>query len=219
MIRNLIFFLVLFFVTTHSFSQNYNIDDWDGITIITCQGNFYDSGGSGGVYSANEDYTTTICPDNPDTQQIILDFDEFATQVVADAMIIYDGNSTSATQFGVFSGTNASSSPGIIQASNPSGCLTISFFSNGAAHGPGWEATIDCYEPCQNVTAAIESSPQPDADGSIYVDVDEEIMFTGIGTFSNGIETNAEYSWDWDDGGGATGITPGNHILQLEYIL
>ena len=180
MIRNLIFFLVLFFVITHTFSQNYNIDDYDGITINTCQGNFYDSGGSTGVYSANEDYTITICPENTATQQIILDFDQFTTQPVVagngDGMIIYDGNSTSATQFGIFSGTSGSSSPGIIQASGPSGCLTISFFSNGAAQGPGWEATIDCYEPCQNVTAAIESSPQPDADGSIYVDVDEEIM-------------------------------------------
>ena len=59
------------------FSQEILISD--GGTVNTCSGTFYDSGGPTGVYSANEDYTITICPEN-DAQVIELDFDSFTTQ-------------------------------------------------------------------------------------------------------------------------------------------
>ena len=119
---------------------------------------------------ANDYFTITICPEN-DAQVIELDFQSFTTQPVqngnGDGLIIYNGDSTSAEEFGMFSGTSASSSPGFIVADNPSGCLTIQFFSNGAAQASGWEAIISCFEPCQDVTAAIDSNPGVNIDGSI----------------------------------------------------
>ena len=182
------------------FSQDVLISD--GGTINICNGTFYDSGGPNGVYSANEDYTITICPESP-TQTIQLDFQSFTTQPVqngnGDGLIIYNGDDTSATQFGVFSGTTATSSPGFIQADNPTGCLTIQFFSNGAAQASGWEAIISCFEPCQDVASSITSAPGVN-NGSIEVDVDETIDFTGIGQFSNGISENATYQWNFGDG-------------------
>ena len=186
------------------FSQDVLISD--GGTINICNGTFYDSGGPNGVYSANEDYTITICPESP-TQTIQLDFQSFTTQPVqngnGDGLIIYNGDDTSATQFGVFSGTTATSNPGFIQADNPTGCLTIQFFSNGAAQASGWEAIISCFEPCQDVSSSITSVPGVN-NGSIEVDVDEIIDFTGIGQFSNGISENATYQWNFGDGNTGT---------------
>ena len=201
-----IFFWILFFISMGLFSQEILISD--GGTVNTCSGTLYDSGGPSGVYGANEDFTITICPEN-DAQVIELDFQSFTTQPVqngnGDGLIIYNGDSTSAEEFGMFSGTSASSSPGFIVANNPSGCLTIQFFSNGAAQASGWEAIISCFEPCQDVTAAIDSNPAVNADESIEVDLDETIDFTAIGTFSNGISEGAIYEWDFGDGNSANG--------------
>jgi len=92
-------YIVFFFLFVDSFSQEYNINEYDGQTINTCSGNFYDSGGPSGVYSANEDYTITICPEN-DLQLIELDFTSFTSQPVqngnGDGLEIYDGVNTSA---------------------------------------------------------------------------------------------------------------------------
>ncbi|MAP99262.1 MAG: hypothetical protein CMC51_00350, partial [Flavobacteriaceae bacterium] len=200
------FLFIILFAQINIYSQDILISD--GGTVNTCTGTFYDSGGSTGVYGANEDYTITICPEN-DAQVIELDFQSFTTQPVqngnGDGLIIYNGNNTSATEFGMFSGTSASSSPGFIVADNPSGCLTIQFFSNGAAQASGWEATISCFEPCQDVTADINSSPNVNTDGAIVVDVDEIIDFSGIGGFSSGNSNNAIYEWNFDDGTNAVG--------------
>ena len=117
-----------------------------------------------------------------------------------DGLIIYNGDNVSAEEIGMFSGTSASSSPGFIVADNPTGCLTIQFFSNGAAQASGWEATISCFEPCQDVTASIDSNPGVNVDGSIEVDLDQTIDFIAIGGFSGGNANNATYEWNLDDG-------------------
>ena len=196
-----IFFWILFLFNYSLLSQEILISD--GGTVNTCFGTFYDSGGPNGVYGANEDYTITICPEN-DAQVVELDFQSFTTQPVqngnGDGLIIYNGDNVSAEEIGMFSGTSASSSPGFIVADNPTGCLTIQFFSNGAAQASGWEATISCFEPCQDVTASIDSNPGVNVDGSIEVDLDQTIDFTGIGGFSGGNANNATYEWNLDDG-------------------
>ncbi len=201
-----IFFWISLLFSYSLFSQEILISD--GGTVNTCSGTFYDSGGPDGVYGANEDYTITICPEN-DAQVVELDFQSFTTQPVqngnGDGLIIYNGDNTSAEEIGMFSGTSASSSPGFIVADNPTGCLTIQFFSNGAAQASGWEATISCFEPCQEVTASIDSNPAVNIDGSIEVDLDQNIDFTGIGGFSNGNANNAVYEWNFDDGNTALG--------------
>ena len=206
MIRIKLFFWVSILYNCSLFSQEILISD--GGTVNTCSGIFYDSGGPNGVYGANEDYTITICPEN-DAQVVELDFQSFTTQPVqngnGDGLIIYNGDSTSAEEFGMFSGTSASSSPGFIVADNSTGCLTIQFFSNGAAQASGWEAIISCFEPCQDVTASIDSNPDVNIDGSIEVDLDQNIDFTAIGNFSNGNSSNAIYEWNFDDGNTALG--------------
>ena len=201
-------YIIFFFLFVDSFSQEYNINEYDGQTINTCSGNFYDSGGPSGVYSANEDYTITICPEN-DLQLIELDFTSFTSQPVqngnGDGLEIYDGVNTSAPLINMYSGTNSNSGPGFITASNDTGCLTFRFFSNNAAQAGGWEAVISCFEPCQDVFSEISSNPSANTNGSVEVDVDENIIFTALGEFSNGISENASYDWDFGNGSTATG--------------
>jgi gliding motility-associated-like protein len=203
-------YIVFFFLFVDSFSQEYTINEYNGQTINTCSGNFYDSGGPTGVYSANEDYTITICPEN-DLQLIELDFTSFTSQPVqngnGDGLEIYDGVNTSAPLINMYSGTNSNSGPGFITASNDSGCLTFRFFSNNAAQAGGWEAVISCFEPCQDVFSEISSNPSANTNGSLEVDVDENISFLGLGEFSNGISENASYDWDFGNGSTAIGET------------
>src|SRR5262245_61002403 len=68
-------------------------------TVSTCVGAFLDSGGEGATgYSNNEDYTYTICPDNPG-DAISINFITFQASLAGSApvdnMTIYDGSSTS----------------------------------------------------------------------------------------------------------------------------
>ncbi|MBT8260967.1 MAG: CUB domain-containing protein, partial [Bacteroidia bacterium] len=145
----LLFLLNSFFV----FSQNFNITD--GQTINTCTGNFYDSGGAGANYTNGETITYTICPNNSSASEVIqVNFTAFSTQGGgADFLTIYDGDSTAGSLLGVFDGSN---SPGTVNATTASGCLTFEWVSNGAVAFPGWEAEILCFQPCQIITAVLD---------------------------------------------------------------
>ena len=160
---NIIFFL--FLIPFIGYSQDVLISD-EG-TVVACSGNFYDSGGSGGNYTSNENYTITICPENSG-QMVQLDFSWFSTQTNADILTIYNGDDDTAPAT-TYSGPDTNS-PGFIAADNSTGCLTINFISDTAASTSGWEAEISCYEPCQDISGSIDNtSPSPDADGNILV--------------------------------------------------
>lgn len=120
-------------------AQSYPIDTYDTQTVNTCTGTFYDSGGSRGSYSNNEDYEVTFCSDNGDNMQ--LDFTSWNVEGGWDYLYIHDGSSTSATLLGTYSGT----SPGTITASGT--CLTVRFTSDGSEIRMGWEASIACTTP------------------------------------------------------------------------
>ncbi|MHA7843245.1 MAG: PKD domain-containing protein, partial [Winogradskyella sp.] len=189
-------------------------------TVDQCGGVFYDSGGEFGNYGNDESFVLTICPENPG-QRVILDFTEFNTQLNADVMTIYNGDSTAADAFGTFSGVT---SPGLVAATeeNTGGCLTIEFTSNDASSGSGWSANISCLTPCQSINSQIDSSiPLPNADGYIRVCPNEEITLNGSGIFEvDG--TGATYEWDLGDGNTVSGQTavfsypdPGVYIVNL----
>ncbi|MBR9915436.1 MAG: PKD domain-containing protein, partial [Algicola sp.] len=190
-------------------------------TVTGCSGTFYDTGGPGGAYGSNENLVLTICPDNPG-QLVRLDFTEFNTQLSADVMTIYNGDSTASPVFGTFDGAN---SPGFVSATddNGSGCLTIQFVSDGGGTTTGWAADISCFTPCQTITSQVDSSvPAPNADGYIRVCPDEEITLNGSGNFEfDG--TGATYEWDLGDGSAPVPgqsvtfsyATPGVYIVNL----
>jgi len=189
-------------------------------TVNQCGGVFYDSGGEFGFYSDNEDFVLTICPENAG-EKIQIDFTAFNTQLNQDVMTIYDGDSVTEPEFGMFSGTN---SPGLVQATqdNTSGCITIQFVSSASGTIDGWVANISCLTPCQTINSQIDStSPAPNGDGYIRVCPNEEITLNGSGVFSiDG--AGATYEWDLGDGNTASGQTatfsyptPGVYIVNL----
>ena len=113
-------------------------------TITTCQGNFYDPGGSSGNYGDNLDYTMVF---NPGVAGNMLRFvfSSFSLEANAtcnyDYLKIYDGPNTSSALIGTYCGTT---SPGTVTASNGSGSLTFVFHSDINTNSTGWVAAISC---------------------------------------------------------------------------
>ena len=106
----------------------------------TCGNVFYDPGGPNGLYDPGLSVTTTFCPDVPD-ERITAHFNFFNTQVGSDRLSVFDGIDCDAEMIGSFSGSFA---PPPLAATNPTGCLTFLFESNGNASGLGWEAIMEC---------------------------------------------------------------------------
>ncbi|MBZ0205181.1 MAG: T9SS type A sorting domain-containing protein [Flavobacteriales bacterium] len=105
-----------------------------------CGGIFYDNGGPTGNYQANSNETTTICPSTPG-DMVSLIFTQFDLETNYDQLRIYDGNSTAGALLGTFTGTAL---PPVLTASNPSGCLTAVFTSDGSGQYAGWAAQVLC---------------------------------------------------------------------------
>jgi hypothetical protein len=141
--------IVLFTISIYSvetYSQTYLISQQGMVT--TCSGTFYDSGGSGGNYSNNEDFTMTFKPATSGAK-LQFAFSSFTLEshptCNKDYFRIYDGENISAPQIGGdYCGTN---SPGTVTATNTTGALTFVFHSNGSAVFSGWVATINCSIP------------------------------------------------------------------------
>lgn len=214
-------FSILFSVSLTA--QVYVIEDQ--VTVNTCSGTFVDSGGEAATYSGNQSFTYTICPENAG-QLVQLEFTAFATQTGADIMTIYNAADTldPATSLGDFSGDAAADSPQTVIATvdNTSGCLTIVFTSNAGVNLDGWAANISCLEPCQEITAVLESSdPSPNAEGEIVICVGGTVDFEGSGVFSID-PTGATYSWSFGNDTNADGTnvtatydTPGIYVVDL----
>lgn len=124
--------------------------DWSGPVAFSttknyCGGDhFTDSGGTTANYSNSEDITWTICPDNPgDVIQVF--FNSFNTEANWDGLYVFDGPSTASPQIasangagnvpggvaGSFWGTTV---PGPFISSDPSGCITFRFRSDGSVN-------------------------------------------------------------------------------------
>ena len=112
-------------------------------TFETCDALFYDSGGPDSNYGNNLDYTLTFYPATTGAK-VIVNFSEFNVESNYDYLYIYDGNSTSATQIGQFTGTT---SPGTVTATNDEGALTFRLTSDYSVNKTGWVATVSCEMP------------------------------------------------------------------------
>jgi hypothetical protein len=106
-----------------------------------CDFLFTDSGGSSDNYGSNENFTLTLCPQD-NTQFVSIDFFEFSTQLNADILSVYDGDSVNSPLIGAYSGLNI---PEIVRAYNAEGCLTLTFVSNGSGITAGWQAEVNCF--------------------------------------------------------------------------
>ncbi|MFP9098561.1 fibronectin type III domain-containing protein [Flavobacterium sp. RHBU_24] len=107
---------------------------------------FYDTGGAGGEYSVNENYTTTITPGGAG-QRVRANFTAFDIEAGYDYLYVYDGPDTSSPLLLTATGTD---SPGSVASTHPTGALTFRFTSDDVINAPGWDAAIICepMPPC-----------------------------------------------------------------------
>ena len=107
------YIICLLFLLQGAFLSAQDISMQNG-TFNRCQPDrFFDSGGEFGNYDDNENFVTTICPQNAG-EFMVIEFINFATQLNLDILTIYDGDSTAAPLIGTYSGSN---SPGTVSAS------------------------------------------------------------------------------------------------------
>lgn len=143
-------FLAINFIALSTFAQ-YTMST---SSVTTCSGTFSDSGGPGvgasAEYGDDEYFVYTICPDTPGAM-VELDFTMFDVEGGWDFLCIYSGVGTGGTPLGCYD--NDVPLSGIVSSVDPTGCLTFEFDSDGSVTYDGWEATISCSLPCQDVIA------------------------------------------------------------------
>lgn len=118
--------------------------------VSTCSGTYYDNGGSGSNYSANvNNIYRTFCP-NTAGMCMRATFTSFSMN---DTYFLCFGPNSCCDYLQILNGpaqnspalyNNCTTSPGTITASNPSGCLTFRFVSDGSVQLGGWAATLSC---------------------------------------------------------------------------
>ncbi len=158
--------------------------------------NFFDSGGALSDYGNNENEVITICPDLVNGDKISV---SFATNIGfswnvdgTDTLYIYDGSSASAPLIGAYNSvTNPNGFSVTAGWSNPQGCLTFKFVSNGSVTGTGWAANISCGNPPQpfnpHIQAFLNGSGSnvlsPADTGYVNICFGDSILFVATGTF------------------------------------
>lgn len=145
-----------------------------------CGSVVYDTGGPGGSYTNNQNYTVTYCPDLPG-EVVTINFNSFSVEPAGffgpyDYLSIFNGPNNGSAQMGTWTGTN---SPGSITSTHPSGCLTIQFVSDGSVTYPGWAANITCAPP-----------PPPPAGDCVYVLTLQDSFGDGWGASNVGVSIN-----------------------------
>ncbi len=134
-----------------------NTIDEGGSTL--CSGELFDSGGPDGDYANNEDYTFTICPDQP-SACIVFTLDYYNIEVsdfnLTDQLIFYDSDEADPNAIiANLAGTGFQDLGGggvcyMVQAT--SGCLTVQFISDGANAFEGWAGHWECSnQPCEPI--------------------------------------------------------------------
>lgn len=179
-----------------------------------------DSGGRSGNYGNNENSLATFCPDIS-TDQVQLDI-QVLDLAAGDVLTIYDGDSISAPV--LFSGTAGDAAPGLLQATNatPTGCLTLTFTSNGSGTARGFFGRRGCFNPCQAISPTVVTNPPMDADGIVRICQGDSVDFNGSAVFSDDA-SGAVYTFDLGNGNGEvvgqnqteTYLQPGVYYVQF----
>lgn len=179
-------------------------------TVTTCDAFFYDDGGDGGAaYSPNNNYTFTICPDNPG-DVIQVDFVAFSVYTNpnpnnSDYLSVFDGEDATANTLGNYTGTSLQNLSVTGTVNNDSGCLTFVFNpnpnGNTAGNFPGWAGIVTCTTPCDNPTAASAfNDPVPEGpENSVGVCLGAEITVEDNGSAPAPGFTIENYIWRWGD--------------------
>lgn len=191
-------------------------------TFGVAANNFFDDGVAGN-YSADFNDTTVFCPDLTLGTKMTATFGinagfEFDVDG-SDSIYVYDGPNTSSPLIGVHNSiTDPTGFAHTASWSNPSGCLTFVFISDGAVEGTGWNANVSCGNQNQPFEPHIEAFVNGSAVNSLnpidtgYVDIclGDSILFIAKPLFPNSLENLGsgysqtvdvvDYDWNITDG-------------------
>ncbi|MBL3549017.1 T9SS type A sorting domain-containing protein [Chryseobacterium sp. KMC2] len=103
---------------------------------------FTDSGGASGRYSNNEKLTKTFYPLS--NSKLTLVFSEFNLENFKDYMYVYNGPSAGSPLFPNGNNLTGTLPPGPFVSTDPTGAITVEFFSNESGTGNGWNAGFLC---------------------------------------------------------------------------
>lgn len=122
--------------------------------------NYYDNGGSGSNYMNGVNLTYRVFCPNQAGNCLRVTFNSFNVEAGYDFLQVKNGPTQNSTQFTGFpnSGTNYAGWTGLdgnlngvcpfsFTSTDPSGCLTFRFYSDGSVSYAGWSAVIQCV-PC-----------------------------------------------------------------------
>ncbi len=223
--------LLTFFLFLISYSLSGQIFVMDGSPVTSCSGFFLDSGGGNGDYSANENYTTTICSDGISGTHVKLNFSGVFIEG-GDMLCFFDGPDATAPQLSCHTDF-LPNTPFIIQATaaNPSGCVTVTFNSDGTGQDAGFSADIDCIPSCQTILATLISTDpvvMPVDTGYIDICPGDRVFFNATGEYPqdgliyNHSDFTSSFTWDFGDGNSAVGPNtshiyeePGGYVVEL----
>lgn len=156
---------LLLFLSGGLFAQNLTPVAGSTQTILVPSSgytSFSDPGGPGGTSScagvisgsAAQNYPNcdcdtyiTLCHDVPGTP-VEVDFTEYGVNAYFDYVIVYDNNAFSGTEmYNNFTGgaqyNDVCTGPGLVVATNPSGCLAVHFHASGVVEDAGFIANIN----------------------------------------------------------------------------
>ncbi len=108
-------------------------------TLIACTGVLTDNGGAGN-YSNNASGVLTILPGSS-SSFVRLGFTTFNLDGCCDSLEIFNGPNVMSPRIGRYL-----YSPEVVQATNPSGALTLRFRSNSTYSYSGFQADISCVQ-------------------------------------------------------------------------
>lgn len=216
------------FLPVFASAQNYLMN---GTPITDCSGSFLDSGGAAGNYGNNQNLSTTLCSDGAGGTHVRLVFSG-ADLAAGDVLCFYDGPNAAAPLLSC-STDYPPGQPFVIQATatNPSGCITVTFQSDASGTATGWSAAISCVPSCQTILADLVSTTPaivPVDTGWIDICPGERVFFTGMGIYPQNnfaygqSDFTTSFEWNFGDGGIAYGPStshrfdqPGGYFVQL----
>ena len=192
-------------------------------TAAACGGLFYDSGGPNAGYKANENYTFTICSNDPKNNHISLGFNYLDIRP-GDDLCFFDGKLPTDSLLACASDlVNNSNSIVETTSKNASGCITARFRSDATDQGGGWAMFITCIPSCQTVKAVIDATTpvvQPKDTG--YIDVCPNV--TMVNFKAHGIyplnhyaysqsDSLSKFEWNFEDGSSVAYGTNVSHVF------
>jgi subtilisin-like proprotein convertase family protein len=206
-------------------------------TVGSTAVNFYDNGGSAASYTVNANNVYTICPFTAG-YKVRVAFSSFATESGYDGLQIFNGNSTASPLLpsSLASGTNTTNcpagsyygttSPGTVNSSDATGCLTFKFLSDGTTVAAGWAATVQQIIPCTAAapTAALAATSTIRVCGPTAVTPGAAVTLDGTGSTAYTGFSVDDYRWDFGDNTSATVTTattthaytaPGMYLVRL----